>query len=176
MSTQFPTRLEPLISLVDLYNRTKDYDQVIATLNRLEGLDGKSEQISMEKFRMYLNKGDDVKAFTEIENLAKEYPYDMRYMTILGDVYLNNGKSEKAYDTYMKVLQKEPGYAPAMLSLASYYEKQGNDSLYQNQIDSVLLNESLDSNSKLDIMRGLIVKSEQTDKDSIKIASLFNSI
>ena len=176
MSTQFSTRLEPLISLVDLYNRTKDYDQVIATLNRLEGLDGKSEQISMEKFRMYLNKGDDVKAFTEIENLAKEYPYDMRYMTILGDVYLNNGKSEKAYDTYMKVLQKEPGYAPAMLSLASYYEKQGNDSLYQNQIDSVLLNESLDSNSKLDIMRGLIVKSEQTDKDSIKIASLFNSM
>ena len=176
MSSQFPSRLEPLVSLIELYNRTKDYDQVIATLNRLENLDGKSEQLSMEKFKIYLTMKDDVKAFDEIENLAKEYPYDMRYLTILGDLYLNNGKNEEAYDTYMEVLNKEPGYVPALLSLASYYEKQGEDSLYQKQIDTLLLNESVDSNSKLEIMRGLIVKSEQGDKDSTKIASLFNSI
>ena len=130
----------------------------------------------MEKFKIYLTMKDDVKAFDEIENLAKEYPYDMRYLTILGDLYLNNGKNEEAYDTYMEVLNKEPGYVPALLSLASYYEKQGEDSLYQKQIDTLLLNESVDSNSKLEIMRGLIVKSEQGDKDSTKIASLFNSI
>lgn len=176
MSSQFPSRLEPLVSLIELYNRTKDYEQVIATLNRLENLDGKSEQLSMEKFKIYLTMKDDVKAFDEIENLAKEYPYDMRYLTILGDLYLNNGKNNEAYDTYMEVLTKEPGYVPALLSLASYYEKQGEDSLYQNQIDTLLLNESVDSNSKLEIMRGLIVKSEQGDKDSTKIASLFNSI
>lgn len=176
MSSQFPSRLEPLVSLIELYNRTKDYEQVIATLNRLENLDGKSEQLSMEKFKIYLTMKDDVKAFDEIENLAKEYPYDMRYLTILGDLYLNNGKNEEAYDTYMEVLNKEPGYVPALLSLASYYEKQGEDSLYQKQIDTLLLNESVDSNSKLEIMRGLIVKSEQGDKDSTKIASLFNSI
>ena len=54
MVSQFPSRLEPLMALVDLYNRTKDYQKVIHTLDRLEQLDGKSEQISMEKFRMYL--------------------------------------------------------------------------------------------------------------------------
>ena len=81
---------------MDLYNRTKDYQQVINTLNRLEERDGKSEAISMEKFRMYLAMDNDEQAFTEIENLAKEYPYDMRYLTILGDVYMNNGKEEEA--------------------------------------------------------------------------------
>lgn len=75
---------QPLMSLIDLYNQTKSYQQVINTLNRLEELDGKSEQISMEKFRMYLLLGDQEKAFTEIESLSKEYPYDMRYQTILG--------------------------------------------------------------------------------------------
>ncbi len=176
MASQFPTRLEPLMSLVDLYNRTKDFEQVINTLNRLENLDGKSEQISMEKFRMYLNMGNDKQAFTEIENLAKEYPYDMRYLTILGDVYLNNNKEDKAFETYQKVLEKEPGYAPAMLSLASYYEKTGNDSLYNAQINSVILNEDVDSDTKMNIMRQLIMKSEQTDKDSTKIAAMFNSL
>ena len=33
MVSHFPKRLEPLMSLVDLYNRTKDYQQVINTLN-----------------------------------------------------------------------------------------------------------------------------------------------
>lgn len=107
MASQFPSRLEPLMALIDLYTRTKDYQQVVNTLNRLEALDGKSEQISMEKFRMYLAMNNDQQAFTEIENLAKEYPYDMRYLTILGDVYLNNGKEEEAYETYQKVLKEE---------------------------------------------------------------------
>lgn len=48
MASQFPSRLEPLMALIDLYTRTKDYQQVVNTLNRLEALDGKSEQISME--------------------------------------------------------------------------------------------------------------------------------
>ena len=40
MVDQFPSRLEPLMALVDLYNRTKDYQKVIHTLDRLERLDG----------------------------------------------------------------------------------------------------------------------------------------
>lgn len=176
MASQFPTRLEPLMALVDLYNRTKDYQQVVNTLNRLEARDGKSEQISMEKFRMYLMMDNDKQAFTEIENLAKEYPYDMRYLTILGDVYFNNGKEDQAYDTYQKVLTQEPGYAPAMLSMASYYEKKGQDSLYQAQLDSILLNDKVESDTKMNIMRQLIIRSEQADKDSTKIAGLFTSM
>ena len=176
MVSQFPTRLEPLMALVDLYNRTKDYQKVVQTLDRLENLDGKSEQISMEKFRMYLAMDDNEQAFAEIENLAKEYPYEMRYLTILGDVYMENGKTDEAYATYKNVLSKEPGYAPAMLSLASYYEKQGQDSLYRAQLDSLLLNRKVESATKVNIMRQLIMRSERGDRDSTKIVGLFHSM
>ena len=176
MATQFPSRLEPLVALVDLYTRAKNYEQVIHSLNRLETLDGKSEQISMEKFRMYLAMDNREQAFLEIENLAKEYPYDMRYLTILGDVYMENGKPDEAYATYQKVLKEEPEYAPALLSMASYYEKQGRDSLYKVQLNSVLLNEKIESNTKMNLMRQLIIRSEQTDKDSTQIIGLFNAM
>ena len=176
MATQFPSRLEPLVALVDLYTRTKNYEQVIHSLNRLETLDGKSEQICMEKFRMYLAMDNREQAFLEIENLAKEYPYDMRYLTILGDVYMENGKPDEAYATYQKVLKEEPEYAPALLSMASYYEKQGRDSLYKVQLNSVLLNEKIESNTKMNLMRQLIIRSEQTDKDSTQIIGLFNAM
>ena len=172
----FPTRLEPLLVLVDLYNRIKDYQKVIHTLDCLERLDGKSEQISMEKFRMYLAMDNTEKAFSEIEALVKEYPYEMRYQTILGDVYMENGKEDEAYSVYQKVLAQEPGYAPAMLSLASYYEKMGEDSLHRMQLDALLLNRKVETSTKLNIMRQLILRSERGDRDSTKIVRMFDSM
>lgn len=176
IAARFPSRLEPLMELVDLYARQENYQKVVHTLDRLEKLDGKSEQVSMEKFRMYLQMGDLERAFSEIESLAKEYPYEMRYLNILGDVYLENGRSEEAYDIFQKVLKEEPGYTPAMLSLVSFYEKTGQDSLYRVQLDSVLLNQKVESEMKVNIMRQLIARSERGDKDSIKITSLFDAI
>ena len=176
MAAQFPSRLEPLMALVDLYGRIKDYPKVIHSLDRLEKLDGKSEQISMEKFRMYLAMDDNEKAFSEIESLVKEYPYEMRYLTILGDVYMENGKEDEAFNTYQEVLAQEPGYAPAMLSLASYYEKTGQDSLYRVQLDGLLLNQKVESRTKVNIMRQLIMRSERSDRDSTQIVGLFDSM
>ena len=176
MVDQFPSRLEPLMALVDLYNRTKDYQKVIHTLDRLERLDGKSEQISMEKFRMYLAMDNNEKAFSEIESLVQEYPYEMRYLTVLGDVYMENGREEEAYSTYQKVLAQEPEYTPAMLSMASYYEKMGEDSLYRTQLDALLLNQKVETPTKLNIMRQLIMRSERGDRDSTKIVGLFDSM
>ena len=115
-------------------------------------------------------------AFNEIESLSKEYPYDLRYQTILGDVYLNNDKPEEAYAVYQRILKEEPGYAPALLSMASYYKQLGKDSLYRQQLDTILLNEDVESNTKMEIMRQLILQSEQTTKDSTQIVSLFKEI
>lgn len=176
MVERFPSRLEPLIALVDLYRRKEDFQKVIHTLDRLEQLDGKSEQISMEKVRMYLAMNNREQAFSEIENLAKEYPYEMRYLTMLGDVYMENGEEEEACATYQRVLQEEPGYAPAMLSMASYYERKGLDSLYRAQLDSLLLNQKIESNTKVNVMRQVILRSERGDRDSTQILRLFHAM
>ena len=176
MSKQFPSRLEPLISLVELYEQNKDYQQVVNVLDRLEELDGKSEHISMEKFRMYIMLGNKENAFSEIENLSKEYPYDMQYKKLLGDVYLDNGKNQDAYNIYSEILKEDPNYAPALLSVATYYKKNGQDSLYRKQIDFILQNSNVESVQKMEIMRQEIIRSEQTTKDSTAIISLFEKI
>jgi Tetratricopeptide repeat. len=174
MTTQFPDRQEPIMALIDLYNQSKDYAKVVKALDLLEKKSGKTEQISMEKFRMYLLMEDNKKAFNEIESLANEYPNDMRYLCVLGDVYLNNGKPKEAYATYQKVLETEPGNTQVLVSLASYYQQTGQLDKYEQQVDSVLLNKKVESDIKVDIMRQMIAKSQQTGKDSTRIIPLFN--
>ena len=176
MVTRFPRKQEPLLGLLDLYNQKEDYQKVINTLNLMEGRMGKSEQITMEKFRIYLQMKDDKKAFREIESLVEEYPMDMRYQVVLGDVYLQNGKKEEAYNAYKKVLSAEPDNAMALFSLASYYDETGQKELYEQQIDTLLLNQKVPSETKMEIMRQFIVKSGEEGKDSLRIMNLFDRI
>jgi tetratricopeptide (TPR) repeat protein len=176
MAKESPSRPEPLYDLVDLYSRTKDYDKVIATLDRVEAIDGKSEQISMEKSRIYLQQDNPTKAFAEIQNLVDEYPYDMRYPTILANAYLDNQREDDAYALYQKVLAEEPGYVPARVGLADYYDRQGMDSLYRAQLDTLLRSDDMDADNKVDILRELIRRSEQGDRDSTRIANLFATV
>ena len=176
MAVRFPGKQDPLFNLLDLYGRQEKYDEVISTLNRLEKRLGKNEQLSMEKFRIYLQMKDDKKAFQEIESLVQEYPMDMRYQVILGDVYLQNGKKQEAYDVYQKVLAAEPDNPMAIFSMASYYKQTGQEGLYQQQLDTLLLNKKVTPDTKVNVMRQMIVENEQADKDSTQIIALFDRI
>ena len=175
MVVRFPAKQDPLFNLLDLYGRQEKYDKVISTLNRLEKHMGKNEQLSMEKFRIYLQMKDDKKAFQEIESLVQEYPMDMRYQVILGDVYLQNGKKQEAYDAYQKVLAVEPDNPMALFSMASYYEQTGQKELYQQQLDTLLLNKKVTSDTKISVMRQVIAENEQSSaKDSTQVIALFD--
>ena len=176
MVVRFPAKQDPLFNLLDLYGRQEKYDEVISTLNRLEKRMGKNEQLSMEEFRIYLQMKDDKKAFQEIESLVQEYPMDMRYQVILGDVYLQNGKKQEAYDVYQKVLAAEPDNPMAIFSMASYYKQTGQEELYQQQLDTLLLNKKVTPDTKVGVMRQMIVENEQADKDSTQIIALFDRI
>lgn len=176
MTVRFSDKMDPLYNLLEIYNRQEKYDEVIAILNKLEGRMGKNEQLSMEKFRIYLQKKDNKSAFHEIESLVAEYPMDTRYQVVLGDVYMQNGKKDEAYNIYQKVLKEEPENAMAMFSLASYYEQTGQKELYQQQLDTLLLNKKVPSDTKLNVMRQFVVQSEQEGKDSTQVITLFNRI
>ena len=175
MTIRFPDKLDPIYNLLDIYNRQQQYDKVLVLLNRLEEKLGKSEQISMEKFRIYLQQDDRKNAFREIESLVSEYPNDLRYQVVLGDVYLDNNKTEEAYTLYQKVLTEEPDNAMALYSMASYYEQTGQKELYQQQLDTLLLNKKVTSDTKISVMRQVIVENEQSSaKDSTQVIALFD--
>ena len=174
MSTQFPAREELLMMLMDLYSQQKDYPNLIKTLDRLEVKEGKSEQLSMEKYRIYLQMGDKENAFREMENLSKEYPNDLRYRVMLGDSYLDNERPDEAYAIFQAALAEDPENAQAQLSMASYYERMGMDSLFYLQQEAVLMNSKLGSSVKAEVMRRIILQNEQTGKDSTRVLQLFD--
>ena len=176
MAQRFPDRRESLFMLVDLYSRAGENNKTINTLDKIEGLLGKSEQLSMEKFRIYLQMQETKKAFEEIEGLVKEYPMDYRYQVLLGDLYMQQGQPDNAYPIYQRVLDAEPDNALALLSMTSYYEETDQPELYKKYLDKLLLEKQVPAQTKLGVMQQLIAQNEQAKGDSTKIISLFDEI
>lgn len=176
MAEHFPTHIELLYTLESLYARSENYDKVIEVLNILEQKRGKSEPLTMEKYRIYRQMNDEKRALKELEGLIEEYPNELRYQVALGDAYLQTGKQEKAYEIYQDVLKREPDNANALYSLASYYELTDKKALYEQTLDSLLLNQKVEDVVKTNVMRRLIVQVEQEERDSTQIIRRFERI
>ena len=176
MAENSQEKSEILYELLSLYTQKQDYEKCIWALNKLESLDGKSEQISMEKYRIFLKLEDKDRAFKEIEALADEYPNDYRYKVMLGDLYLDNNQPQRALGIYQGVLEVEPQNVLAQLSMVSYLEKQNEKEEATQALESLVLNPSLDDATRTSVMRKIIYNSEEAKEDSIHILNLFGQI
>lgn len=167
---------EVYYELLMLYTQKQDYEKAIWALNKMESLEGKSEQISMEKFRNYLRLDQKEKAFKEIEALASEYPNDTHYKVMMADLYLDNEQPEKAKALYEQVLEEEPQNVSAQMSMVNYLELQGRKDEAKTTLDNVVLNPSLDSATRASVMRKIIYNSEEARTDSTVVLEMFDKV
>ena len=176
MSEQFPEKTQLLLMLMEQYSRKEDFKSVIDVLNRVEVKEGKSEQLSMEKFKIYVEMDDVDRAFKEINDLAEEYPNDLRYRVLIGDLYLKIDEYGKAYDVYKTVESIDSTNVNVQLSLVSYYEYVKDTINYNKAIERLVTNVNMDSSTRLSIMNMLVRNDLQTQSDSTKMLSLFDKI
>ena len=64
----------------------------------------------------------------------------------------------------------------ALYSMATYYQETGQEERYRQQLDTLLLNRKVASDTKLLVMRQLIVENERAEGDSTRIIGLFDRI
>lgn len=179
MATTFPEKSDVLMMLIDLYASNNDYENMVKALDKLEVKEGKSEQLSMEKFRIYVRLKDEKSAFKEMKSLADEYPNDLKYQVLIGDLYLDQNTDEgkaKAYEQYKMVEAKDSDNVNVLISLSNYYQKEGNDSLCQDYILKMVTNPKLDRKVRLQLVGGLVYENLQPGGDSIKMLRLFDKV
>ena len=176
LSARYPQKSELLLHLSYLYGRREDYEGVLRALERVELLEGKSEEVSMQKFQAYQRMGEEAKAFAEMQALAEEYPNDIRYQVLIGDLQFDAGRQEEAKATYDRLLQAHPGDVHVLLSLANYYTETGEDSLYNTVEEQLLLNESLQPAARLRYMQAKVYAALPDDADTTTVMALFRKL
>ena len=176
LSKQFPQKEDVLLMLETLYKQKQDYANVIRVLDAIEVKEGKSEQLSIEKFRIYVQMKDEKKAFEEMSELAAEYPNDLRYRVLLGDLYVDQGQFDEGLRVYQEVEDEDPSNIYLMSSMLNYYTKTNQDSLYQQQLNKVCTNPKLDEETRLRFLNGLVFQTMQENKDPQSLLEIFQKV
>lgn len=128
------------------------YKEAISTFNKVESLVGISEELSVQKEKIYIKLGDVDNAANEIIKLIEAYPNEIRYQGLLADLYVANDMDDKAFDIYRKMTEKDPDNPYANLSLHDYYKKKGDDEKAFDALKKAFASEDLDIDTKMKIL------------------------
>ena len=171
-----PTRTDVLGILIQLYGQNKDYDNIIRCLDRVENIEGASEQTALSKMHIYSLKGEKEKELQVLEDLVKKHPNDMNYRVMKGNWLIQNGMHEEAFEEYQFALRQDPKHVAARLSLLDYYRTLDKDSLANALQEEILESPEIPTNDKVMLVRKVVAENEQNGADSTQVLDLFHRV
>ena len=168
-----PDRDDVLAMLYESYLKIDDNQKAIDALERIEALDGKNERLTIAKSELYTRMGNKKAAIAEMKSLADQYPNDLNYKVMYGDALLQNGQKKQALSIYQSVLKEEPDNVQAQLSLVGYFAAEGDNDKADEMNEKLLLNENVDTETRVEIMRREVMNNLQNGGDSTRVLNLF---
>lgn len=176
LSRNSPERSDVLDFLAQLYSRQKDYDKMLDVLNRMEALEGASEDLTLAKMRVYSLQGKKEEEYNELKNMSEKHPNDMNYRVMLGNWLLQNGKPDEAGKLYLEVLQAEPENIMARMSMIDYYRTSGQAMRADSLQEVMLVSPKTPVDGKMALMRQVVADNEKNGADSTLVIDLFKKI
>lgn len=174
LSKAEPDREDVLGMLVQLYSNDKNqYPKAIATLDRMEQLDGMNERISYAKAEFYQKMGNGKAAIAEMKKLADQYPNDLNYRNAYADMLLVNNNEKKAIDIYRGILKEEPANSKVLFSMRTFFLGQGNTVAADSMTVNILTRSNANTDEKIYLLRQEVMDNENDGGDSTKVIQLF---
>lgn len=174
----YPNKPEINYSLADVYTQRNEPRNAIRSLNKLEENVGIMEPVILEKHRLYMGLNEVDSAFTEVKRLVRAYPSQIQYAIMLGDLYLGEGMVAQADSAYQEAAKKDPENAYLLVSRADYFNRIGNVKASNELLQTALVNEKLDVDTKVKLLTDYLTTVLQK-KDSVafeRTDSLFMTV
>ncbi len=170
---QDPNSVDYLYELANAYLMNNDGSNAIKTYDKIEGLLGVSEEISLQKQRIYLIQKKTDQAGAEIEKLIKEFPeQETRYLSMLAEMYMQDGKPDKAATYYQQVLTKDPGNPYIHITLSDYYRQKGDIKRSFEELKLGFANPALDIDTKIRVLLSYFTVNEMYTENKADIFEL----
>ena len=169
-------RTDILNILIQLYQQDKEYDKILWAIERLETIEGVSEELTLSKMRIYERKDDKKSAWKALKSLSDEHPSDLNYKVMMGNWLMQNNKRKDAYKIFTKALKEEPDNSFVQSSLYDYYREVGEDSLARQMMNVILTSNKTETSVKANILRQFIIENEQNGGDSTKVLAVFDRV
>jgi len=170
---QDPGSVDYLYELSNAYLMNNDGNNAIKTYDKIEEIIGVTEEISMQKQRIYLIQKKTDQAAAEIEKLLIEFPdQETRYLSMLAEMYMQEGKPDKAAEYYQQILSKDPGNPYIHITLSDYYRQKGDKKRSFDELKLGFANPTLDIDTKIRVLLTFFTVNEMYNENKADIFEL----
>jgi tetratricopeptide (TPR) repeat protein len=134
----------------------------VEVLNRYEKRFGPSEDVSMEKVRLFVKQKEIGKAAGELNALIKRSPGVNEYRGMLAELYLENGQEGKGLKLLKRLLKRDPSDGFLQFYLADFYAEKKRDTVQANvYLRDALLNDRTENAFKVQYLLKMLVEAEK---------------
>ena len=170
---QDPGSVDNLYQLANAYVMNEDGYNAIKTCNKIEELIGVTEEISLQKQRIYVIQKKPELADEELSKLIKEFPdQEIRYISMLAESYMDAGKPDKAAEYYRQILAKDPDNSYIHITLSDYYRKKGDKKRSFEELKLGFANKALDIDTKIRVLLAYFADNKLYEENKADITEL----
>jgi tetratricopeptide (TPR) repeat protein len=134
MIKEVPDTEEYFFELATVYLFDKKDDEALRVYNRAESILGINEASSLQKQRIYLEKGKVAEAITEGEKLVGAFPEEERYVLALAELLSQDKQTDKAISKIEVFLKDNPDSPNAKMLLGGLYRDNGQEQKSRNYV------------------------------------------
>lgn len=168
-----PTQVENYFSVANMQLAQKKYKKSLRTYNELSKQLGVTEEIAIQKEKIWLKLNKVNNAAAEIQILINRYPKETKYYLLLADIFSANNNPDKAFAIYQKVLQLDSNNGYAQLELAEYYRIKKEEPMAMRYLYSAFQNPQINIDHKVRILAPYfsVIGKQSQRKRALELAS-----
>lgn len=167
-------RTDVLDILARLYGAKKDYTRMLSTIERMEKIDGESDELTFMKMNVYEMRHDTKNAYRMLKALNDAHPNEPNYKVMLGNWLMNHSRRDEAFKCFQGALADDPQNAFALNSMYDYYRAGGDNASADKLREKILFSSQTESKTKVTMLQQAIKESEQNGGDSVVVLNLFD--
>ena len=167
-------RSDVLDILMRLYGTKKDYASMLSTIERMEQVDGESDELTFLKMNIYEQRHDTKNAYRMLAKLNDEHPNEPNYKVMLGNWLMNHDRKAEAFKLFKDALAEDGENEFALNSLSDYYRSTGDNAAADRLRDDLLFSTKTEQKTKVAMLQQAIRESEQQGGDSLPVLRLFD--
>jgi tetratricopeptide (TPR) repeat protein len=168
-----PAHIENYFSLANMQLARKKYKDALRTYDILSKKLGVTEELAIQKEKIWLKLNKVPKALAEIQTLIDRYPKEPKYYLLLADIFVANNTPDKAFAIYQKVLQLDSNNGYAQLELAEYYRIKKQEPMAMSYLYVAFKNPQINIDHKVSILAPYfsVIGKESQRKRALELAS-----
>lgn len=147
-----PDNMEYYLRLAAIYEAAGNTPEAIKEFDRIDKHFGASDDVALEKEKLYVGEGKYDKAIDVLNKLIEKNPDETSYYQLLAETWLKSGNEAKALEVYNNLLKKNPNDGETQLALAEFYYQKGDHTSAFDMLKKAFGNPKLSIDHKVSIL------------------------